>query len=88
MITEQIMAAGSFDVPLRPNTPLQVTDLCALASSSYGTLIITPTWVDGRQLTTARVLDMAIYCGVLTQTTDRVRLGGKAVTVIKGTIEA
>ena len=75
MIHERLMAQGSFDIPLKADTPWTIWE----TTLPHGHVVVFPQYIDARQFDDADLLAMARYSGVLLDkqvNTSGMRLGG------------
>ena len=85
MIEQRLMAAGSFDIPLREGTAREIVDLTALDEVAFSHVIVTPNRVDPRDVDETVLLDMARYVGVYrNRSNDGLRLAGAGLSVWMG----
>lgn len=77
MIHETIEGAGSWDLRLRPDTPLSVTDLLDLEEWAYSQVIVTPCRVDPTVIGVDVLPSISLYSGLLLRSEARTeRLAG------------
>lgn len=65
MITERVMAAGSWTLSLSPETPGRVLEAINVEGvAGFGQLVILPAWLDPRAHTDATLLGLARWSGI------------------------
>lgn len=80
-VDEKLMAAGSFTVPLLPDTPPSVVD----GLEWFGLIAITATHIDAHAMSTAGLLGVALYAGVYMEHADRKKtLSGQGLAALLG----
>lgn len=73
----ELQEEGGWSVPLLTETPRSVLDAIDVRTYAYSTLILTPHHLHTSDVTSANLLDLAIYTGVyLAQTDGRLNLEG------------
>jgi hypothetical protein len=84
VINQQLMAAGSWDLQLKPETPQSVLNQLTTANQ-FGHLIVTPTWVDPAGFTAAQLMALARYTGVYRRrSSDGLALSGAGLAIWLG----
>ena len=79
MITEKLMASGSWSVTLKPSTPPSIIDAINPATSAFGIIVILPTWtpIESSGLTATALLGVCRYAGVYrNRSRDMTMIGG------------
>ena len=61
--TKRLMDTGDFTIQLAENTPGDLIDTYAISSGGYGTVIITPVWIDPTNQTVADLLAASCFTG-------------------------
>ncbi len=77
MIHEVLEGVGGWDLRLRPDTPMSVTDELDLEEWAYSQVIITPVRVDPAVIGTDQLTEVSLYSGLLLRSEARTeRLAG------------
>lgn len=78
------MRPGRWEIQLRADTPRSVTDQIEIVDvydtlAPFGTLFVTPAWVDARDATPADIAERACYAGVYRSQAGRLGLSGPGI---------
>lgn len=85
MIHEVLEGEGRWDLQLRPDTPLSVTDRISVADHGWGQIIVTPCRVNIDTIGTQQLNDVCIYSGLLNRRQARTdRLSGPGLWAALG----
>lgn len=82
-VTQRLMRHGSWELALRPDTPTSVTDPLRISQSTYaafGTLFVTPSWVDLRVVDPDDIVQQACYSGVYRRNVNRLGMEGAGLS--------
>lgn len=83
-VTERVMAAGSWDVALVPETPRRLLEAIDVELAGYAVLVVTPTHLDPRIHTDATMLACAKYSGVYRKQPSDHQLSGVGLPILLG----
>ena len=84
-VTKRRMEPGSFDVRLRPSTPVSITDQLTFATQAFAHLIVTPAWIPPHFFSTAaNLVATSIYTGVIRVRESRLGYSGAHASILLG----
>ena len=72
-VSEHLMATGTWDLALRPDTPYSITDRLGIARAGFSHIHITRTAFNAVEVGADRLWDLAIYSGVYRRQEGRTR---------------
>jgi len=83
--TKRLMAPGSFQLNLREDTPVTITDHLTIGTQGFGHVIVTPAAVPSHVLdTAANLLPLSIFTGVMREQESRTSFSGAHASVLLG----
>lgn len=81
-VKQQIGKTGAWQINLIPTTPLELTARMAIDSVNpyaFGHIVITPSWIDARLVSTATLMSLARFVGVYLAQPARTELTGEGL---------
>ena len=84
MITERLMAAGSWDVQLVEDTPRRLLEQISVERIGFAQLVVTSARLDPRQLGDNEMLGLSRYTGLYRRQEGDLRLSGPGLGILLG----
>lgn len=84
MITERLMAAGSWDVQLVEDTPRRLLEQISVERIGFAQLVVTSARLDPRQLGDSEMLGLSRYTGLYRAQEGDLRLSGPGLGILLG----
>lgn len=63
-VTKNLQAVGQFTVTLSPNTPREFVDAFAMGTNGFGSLVVTPVWMEPSSFSSSTLLKKSIFTGM------------------------